>query len=203
MGLISHFNQEEPFDLSQKPPGLPSLRLSQSDGESIPGSSCQEEDEESLYRRSQYSPGMDQQEPSDGDHYISDLKKEQNAQTDKLRTGKNPKLKKYQESSEEESYEGEKKAQEQFDTTHRLLQSESSNESDAEVEQVYTSERVRIESCDYDTISEDECEQSKRTLEGSYEAMDVAEKNWKMIELMKLESEERKNKSTLVFIKSD
>ncbi|XP_038163972.1 zinc finger protein 366 [Cyprinodon tularosa] len=176
MGLISHFNQEEPFDLSQKPPGLPSLRLSQSDGESIPGSSCQEEDEESLYRRSQYSPGMDQQEPLDGDHYISDLKKEQNAQTDKLRTDKTPKLKKYQESSEE-SYEGEKKAQEQFDNTHRLLQSESSNESDAEVEQVYTSERVRIESCDYDTISEDECEQSKRTLEGSHEAMDVAEKN--------------------------
>lgn len=32
------------------------MRLSQSDGESGPGSSCQEEDEESLYRRSQYSP---------------------------------------------------------------------------------------------------------------------------------------------------
>lgn len=62
MGLLTHFNQEEPFDLSQKPPGLPGLRLSQSDGESVPGSSCQEEDEESLYRRSQYSPEVDQQE---------------------------------------------------------------------------------------------------------------------------------------------
>lgn len=60
--LLTHFRQEEPFDLSQKPPGLPGLRLSQSDGESVPGSSCQEEDEESLYRRSQYSPEVDQHE---------------------------------------------------------------------------------------------------------------------------------------------
>uniref|UniRef100_A0A3Q4BEC8 Zinc finger protein 710 n=1 Tax=Mola mola TaxID=94237 RepID=A0A3Q4BEC8_MOLML len=60
--LLTHFSQEEPFDLSQKPPGLPSLRLSQSDGESVPGSSCQEEDEESLYRRSQFSPEVDQHE---------------------------------------------------------------------------------------------------------------------------------------------
>lgn len=41
---------------------MPGLRLPQSDGESIPGSSCQEEDEESLYRRSQYSPEVEQHE---------------------------------------------------------------------------------------------------------------------------------------------
>lgn len=58
--VLTHFSQEEPFDLSQKPPGLPGHHLSQSDGESIPGSSCQEEDEESLYRRSPYSPEVDQ-----------------------------------------------------------------------------------------------------------------------------------------------
>lgn len=39
---------------------MPGLRLPQSDGESVPGSSCQEEDEESLYRRSQYSPEVDE-----------------------------------------------------------------------------------------------------------------------------------------------
>lgn len=58
--VLTHYSQEEPFDLSQKPTGLPGHRLSQSDGESIPGSSCQEEDEESLYRRSPYSPEVDQ-----------------------------------------------------------------------------------------------------------------------------------------------
>lgn len=58
--VLTHFSQEEPFDLSQKPPGLPGHPLSQSDGESVPGSSCQEEDEESLYRRSPYSPEVDQ-----------------------------------------------------------------------------------------------------------------------------------------------
>lgn len=41
---------------------MPGLRLPQSDGESVPGSSCQEEDEESLYRRSQYSPEVEQHE---------------------------------------------------------------------------------------------------------------------------------------------
>nr|XP_057927123.1 zinc finger protein 366 isoform X1 [Doryrhamphus excisus] len=59
MSLLGHFNQKKPFDLSQKPPGLPSLHFPQSDGESVLGSSCQEEDEESLYRRSQYSPEDD------------------------------------------------------------------------------------------------------------------------------------------------
>lgn len=74
MGLLRRFSQEEPFDLSQKPPGLPSLRLSQSDGESVPGSSCQEEeDEESFYKRSQYSPEVDQHEPAGKDQYSPDL----------------------------------------------------------------------------------------------------------------------------------
>ncbi|XP_061880198.1 zinc finger protein 366 [Entelurus aequoreus] len=56
MSLLGHFNQKKPFDLSQKPPSLPGHHFPQSDGESMPGSSCQEEDDESLYRRSQYSP---------------------------------------------------------------------------------------------------------------------------------------------------
>lgn len=60
--LLAHFSQEQPFDLSQKSAALAGLRLPQSDGESVPGSSCQEEDEESLYRRSQYSPEVEQQE---------------------------------------------------------------------------------------------------------------------------------------------
>lgn len=60
--LLAHFSQEQPFDLSQKSPTLAGLRLPQSDGESVPGSSCQEEDEESLYRRSQYSPEVEQHE---------------------------------------------------------------------------------------------------------------------------------------------
>lgn len=65
--VLTRFSQEEPFDLSQKPPGLPGHHLSQSDGESVPGSSCQEEDEESLYRRSPYSPEVDQQEQEEGE----------------------------------------------------------------------------------------------------------------------------------------
>ncbi|XP_076859672.1 uncharacterized protein znf366 [Brachyhypopomus gauderio] len=53
--LLSRLSQDEPFDLSQK--GRPRLRLSQSDGESVRGgSSSREEDEDSLYRMSQYSP---------------------------------------------------------------------------------------------------------------------------------------------------
>lgn len=182
MSLISHYSQEEPFDLSQKAPSLPSLRLSQSDGESIPGSSCQEEDEESLYRRSQYSPEVDQQEPPGADQYISDLKEGEDGRVDELRTGKMPKLKKYLDSSEDESLEGEKKSQGQFGNTRRLVQSESSDESDEEVhEQGYT-ERVRSESFDYDSISEDEREESKQPPDGSYEGIDVTEENWKRVD---------------------
>ncbi|RVE68050.1 hypothetical protein OJAV_G00087790 [Oryzias javanicus] len=82
MGLLSRFSQEEPFDLSQKP----GLRLSQSDGESVPGSSCQEEeDEESLYRRSQYSPEVDQQEPASEDQYVSEMEEKQRDCPDELR----------------------------------------------------------------------------------------------------------------------
>uniref|UniRef100_A0A8C5H7B2 Zinc finger protein 710 n=1 Tax=Gouania willdenowi TaxID=441366 RepID=A0A8C5H7B2_GOUWI len=58
MGLLTHFSQEEPFDLSRRKPL--GLHLSQSDGRSTPGSSCQEEDEESLFRRSQFSPEVEQ-----------------------------------------------------------------------------------------------------------------------------------------------
>lgn len=65
--VLTRFNQEEPFDLSQKPAGLPGHHLSQSDGESVPGSSCQEEDEESLYRRSPYSPEVDHHEHEEPD----------------------------------------------------------------------------------------------------------------------------------------
>lgn len=45
---MSRFSQDKPYDLSQK--SHPQLRLSQSDGES------REEDDDSLYRISQYSP---------------------------------------------------------------------------------------------------------------------------------------------------
>ncbi|XP_057689045.1 zinc finger protein 366 [Corythoichthys intestinalis] len=62
MSILGRFNQKEPFDLSQKPSGPSGLHLPQSDGESVPGSSCQEEDEDSLYRQSQYSPDEYQQE---------------------------------------------------------------------------------------------------------------------------------------------
>ncbi|XP_068615830.1 zinc finger protein 366-like [Brachionichthys hirsutus] len=78
VGLLTHFSQDEPFDLSQKPSGLPSLRHSQSDGESIPGSSCQEEDEESLYQRSQYSPEVDQHELKEMVESPAQLRPEEN-----------------------------------------------------------------------------------------------------------------------------
>ncbi|KAG7332338.1 hypothetical protein KOW79_004172 [Hemibagrus wyckioides] len=52
--LLSRFSQDKPFDLSQK--SHPHFRLSQSDGES------REEDEDSLYRMSQYSPDRYQTE---------------------------------------------------------------------------------------------------------------------------------------------
>uniref|UniRef100_A0A8C6URY5 Zinc finger protein 366 n=1 Tax=Neogobius melanostomus TaxID=47308 RepID=A0A8C6URY5_9GOBI len=68
VSLLSHFRQDEPFDLSQKPTGLPAQHLTQSDGESVPGSSGQEEDEDSLYRRSQYSPEEGHSEPT-ADHF--------------------------------------------------------------------------------------------------------------------------------------
>ncbi|KAM6965466.1 uncharacterized protein znf366 [Aplochiton taeniatus] len=75
MGLMTRFSQEEPFDLSQKAPARSSLRLSQSDGESVPGSSCQDEDEEeSFYRRSQYSPEVYHHGPAGP--YTGDMEEE-------------------------------------------------------------------------------------------------------------------------------
>ncbi|XP_078420262.1 uncharacterized protein znf366 [Cetorhinus maximus] len=53
--LMSNFEQEEPFDLSQKSRIKTS---SQSDGESAKGSSCQEEDDDNYYTIDQYSPDM-------------------------------------------------------------------------------------------------------------------------------------------------
>nr|XP_023679160.1 zinc finger protein 366 [Paramormyrops kingsleyae]XP_023679161.1 zinc finger protein 366 [Paramormyrops kingsleyae]XP_023679162.1 zinc finger protein 366 [Paramormyrops kingsleyae]XP_023679163.1 zinc finger protein 366 [Paramormyrops kingsleyae] len=53
LSVISQFSQEEPFDLSKKTKGK--SRLSQSDGDSAQGSLCLEEDDDSLYRMSQYS----------------------------------------------------------------------------------------------------------------------------------------------------
>nr|XP_055023271.1 zinc finger protein 366 isoform X2 [Misgurnus anguillicaudatus] len=55
--ILTRVGQEEPFDLSQKNHGQ--IRLSLSDGESVRGeSSSREEDEDSLYRMSQYSPAI-------------------------------------------------------------------------------------------------------------------------------------------------
>lgn len=55
--ILTRSGQEEPFDLSQKNHGQ--IRLSQSDGESVRGeSSSREEDEDSLYRMSRYSPAV-------------------------------------------------------------------------------------------------------------------------------------------------
>ncbi|XP_008284847.1 zinc finger protein 366 [Stegastes partitus] len=181
MGLLTHFSQEEPFDLSQKPPGLPSLRLSQSDGESMPGSSCQEEeDEESLYRRSQYSPEVDQHEPAGEEQYIPEL--------EERGPSKAQKQQKYQQSLEDETFERESAAEgEPVDPREnqvRRSQSETSYESDAELgEQAYGHETVRRQSYDYESVSELEDhqqeldEESKRESDGFYEAIDVAETN--------------------------
>nr|AIZ03412.1 zinc finger protein DC-SCRIPT [Lates calcarifer] len=173
MGLLTHFSQEEPFDLSQKQPGLPSLRLSQSDGESVPGSSCQEEDEESLYRRSQYSP---------------ELEERAQGSPDELRPGEKQK-KLYQQSLDDETFERESAAEGQSvdprsDQAH-LLQSETSYESDLELdEQAYHREAGCRQSYDYDSDSDledhhqelDEAEQGKQQLDGLYgAAIDEAE----------------------------
>lgn len=194
MGLLSHFSQEEPFDLSQKPPGLPSLRHSQSDGESVPGSSCQEEDEESLYRRSQYSPEVDQQEPASEDQYIRELEERGQQSPDELRSGEDQKQM-YQRSLDEQKYERES-AEEGHSVDPgsdqvQLLQSgdtsEVTYESDSELDdQLYHHETGNRQSYDYDYDSEledhhsklDESEQSKTQMDGFCdEATDVAERN--------------------------
>lgn len=174
MGLLTHFSQEEPFDLSQKPPGLPSLRLSQSDGESVPGSSCQEEDEESLYRRSQYSPEVDQHEPAGDDQYIPELEERGQGSHAELRPGKKQKQM-YQRSIDEQPYERESAAEghsvDARGAQVQLLQSEETSEmayeSDLEIDdQVYHHEPGCRESYDYDSDSEleevEEPEQSRQ-----------------------------------------
>lgn len=181
MGLLTRFSQEEPFDLSQKPPGLPSLRLSQSDGESVPGSSCQEEDEESLYRRSQYSPEVDPHEPAGEDQYIPELKERGQGSPADLRPGDKQKQM-YQHSLDEQTYERESGA-EGGDQVHRLQSEEMSEmayESDLELgDQVYQHKTGRRKSYDYYSDSEledddDEPEQSKQQNDG---LCDVAEMN--------------------------
>lgn len=170
MGLLTRFSQKEPFDLSQKPPGLPSLRLSQSDGESVPGSSCQEEDEESLYRRSQYSPEVDPHEPAGEDQYIPELKERGQGSPADLRSGDKQKPR-YQHSLDEQTYERESGA-EGRDQVHRLQSEEMAYESDLEVgDQVYQHETGRRKSYDYYSDSEledddDEPEQSKQQTDG-------------------------------------
>lgn len=183
MGLLTHFSQEEPFDLSQKSPGLPGLRLSQSDGESVPGSSCQEEDEESLYRRSQYSPEVDQHEPAGNDQYIPELEERGQGSPAELRPGEKQ-TQMYQRSLAEQAYERESAAGDPRGDKAHLLQSEETSEtafeSDSELgDQVYH-QTGRRQSYDYDSDSEledhhlDEPEQSKQQMGGF---CDIAERN--------------------------
>ncbi|XP_044230904.1 zinc finger protein 366 isoform X1 [Thunnus albacares] len=181
MGLLTHFSQEEPFDLSQKPPGL---RLSQSDGESVPGSSCQEEDEESLYRRSQYSPEVDQHEPAGEDQYLPELEERGEGEKQKQM---------YQRSLDDQTYERES-AEEGHSLDHtgdqvHLLQSEdtpeTAYESDLELgDRHETSRRQSYDSYDSDSELEDqihhhepeeEPEESMQQLDGFCEPdIDVA-----------------------------
>lgn len=180
MDLLTHFSQEEPFDLSQKPPGLPSLRLSQSDGESVPGSSCQEEDEESLYRRSQYSPEVDQHEPA-GDQYIPELEEGGQGSPDEPGQGERQKQQKYQQDLDDEMFNGESVAEGQSKDPRgnraKLLQSETPCESDAAL-----GDKVHRQSYEYfseiDHQQElDDPEQNKEKLDGFHEDIDVAETN--------------------------
>ncbi|XP_034728253.1 zinc finger protein 366 isoform X2 [Etheostoma cragini] len=178
MGLLTRFSQKEPFDLSQKPPGLPGLRLSQSDGESVPGSSCQEEDEESLYRRSQYSPEVDPHEPAGEDQYIPELKKRGQGSPADLRSGDKQKPR-YQHSLDEQTYERELGADGR-DKVPRLQSEEIAYESGLEVgHQVYQHPTCRRKSYVYYSDSEledddDEPEQSKQQTDG---LCDEAERN--------------------------
>ncbi|XP_074493547.1 uncharacterized protein znf366 isoform X2 [Sebastes fasciatus] len=181
MGLLTRFSQEEPFDLSQKPPGLPSLRLSQSDGESVPGSSCQEEDEESLYRRSQYSPEVDQHEPAGEDQYIPELEEREQGSPAEPRPGEKQK-EMYQHSLDEQRGSA-AEVDPRGDQVH-LSQSEETSEMAYESDLDY--ETGSRQSYDYDSDSEleddhqelDEAEESKQQIDGFCDAaIDVAERN--------------------------
>uniref|UniRef100_A0A671UUZ7 Zinc finger protein 710 n=1 Tax=Sparus aurata TaxID=8175 RepID=A0A671UUZ7_SPAAU len=160
MGLLTRFGQEEPFDLSQKPAGLPGLRLSQSDGESVPGSSCQEEDEESLYRRSQYSPEVDQQELEERGHGSPAELRPEEKQKEMYEHG----LDERESGNEGDSVDP------RGDKMHLLKSEEMADESDLELgDQEYDQETGRRQSYDYDSDSEledyhevDETEQSKQ-----------------------------------------
>lgn len=178
MGLLTHFSQEEPFDLSQKPPGL---RLSQSDGESVPGSSCQEEDEESLYRRSQYSPEVDQHEPAGEDQYLPELEERGEGKKQKQM---------YQRGLDDHERESAEEEGQTGDQVH-LLQSENTPETayESDLELNDRHEMTRRQSYDsYDSDSEledqihhhqeleEEPEQSKQQLDGFCEPAIVAER---------------------------
>lgn len=186
--LLTHFSQEEPFDLSQKPPGLPGLRLSQSDGESVPGSSCQEEDEESLYRRSQYSPEVDQHELE-----------ERGQQSPAERSPEEKQKQMYQHGLDDQAYEtglaAEELSVDPTDDKVHVLESEETSEmayeSDSELgDQVYHHEAGRSQSYVYSSDSElenqqrepNKPEQSKQLLggfrgerEGSQSRLDTGE----------------------------
>ncbi|XP_063752524.1 zinc finger protein 366 isoform X1 [Eleginops maclovinus] len=182
MGLLTRFSQEEPFDLSQKPPGLPSLHLSQSDGESMPGSSCQEEDEESLYRRSQYSPEVDRHEQAGGDRYIPELEESGQGSPVELRPGEKQE-ETYQHSLDGQTYEKDSAAGEGEQV--QLLQSEETSEMAYESDvsdQVYHNEKDGRQLYDYESNSEieddldsstelDEAEQGKQQI-----AIDAADR---------------------------
>ncbi|XP_026199692.1 zinc finger protein 366 [Anabas testudineus] len=186
MGLLTHFSQEEPFDLSQKPPGL---RLSQSDGESVPGSSCQEEDEESLYRRSQYSPEVDQHEPAGVDQYNPELEERGQGSADELRPGEKEKQM-YEGSLDGDTLERESVVQESVDNRREQvhIQSKTSYESDEELgEQVYQREASfrQTYECDSDSELEDQGldEQNRQQLDGYGETdIDVKERNQSSLE---------------------
>lgn len=163
MGLLTHFSQEEPFDLSQKPPGMPSLRLSQSDGESVPGSSCQEEDEESLYRRSQYSPDVDQHE----------LEERGRGSPAELRPGEEKQKQMYESGLDEQIYEKESAAEghsadSRSDKVHCLHSDETSEtayEYDSELGDHHEANRRPSYGYDSDSEQEDEEDRSEESKE--------------------------------------
>lgn len=183
MDLLTHLSQEEPFDLSQKPQSHSTLRLSQSDGESVPGSSCQEEDEDSLYRRSQYSPEVDQQEPAGEEQYMPGLEESGQHRPGELRPGETQEQHRPQQSLEDQTYEEETTAGAQSvhpSNQAALSQSETSYESEAELDaRVYRPKTGRRQSHDsfseYQQQETDESEQSKLQFDGTYEAVEVAE----------------------------
>ncbi|XP_029961334.1 zinc finger protein 366 isoform X2 [Salarias fasciatus] len=175
MGLLTHFSQEEPFDLSQKTPGLPGLRLSQSDGESVPGSSCQEEDDESLYRRSQYSPEVDQHDAACEDRYAAELEDRGPSSPDELTPGETAGQQRDQHSLEDETFEIESKEERQSveprDEGERSSQTVTSCDSDTESgEQVY---RVCKPAHHFDSVSEAEDDHRDEPEQGKHKSDDL------------------------------